>query len=176
MDCWQDQLNGDVFDSSNRNVPNPRGAPKGNKNAVGNRVGVPPGNHNAKGNSGGPGGPYRNKKALKHGIYETIFLDMLNEQEQALFDAIEVDTFDQLRTTLKTLVVSERRTMRRIKKLEAGLTDEEKKIKRENVPGYGDNHRVAFKLDKILKSEDHVNKVHEQMYSLRLAFFYPYRS
>ncbi|WP_231887600.1 phage terminase small subunit-related protein, partial [Paenibacillus jamilae] len=68
MDCWQDQLNGDVFDSSNGNVPNPRGAPKGNKNAVGNRVGVPPGNQNAKGNSGGPGGPYRNKKALKHGI------------------------------------------------------------------------------------------------------------
>ncbi|MDP1512458.1 phage terminase small subunit-related protein [Paenibacillus sp. CMAA1739] len=76
MDRWQDQLKGNVFDSSNGNVPNgtkgntpnPRGAPKGNKNAVGNRVGVPPGNQNAKGNSGGPGGPYRNKKALKHGI------------------------------------------------------------------------------------------------------------
>ncbi|NEU24695.1 hypothetical protein [Paenibacillus ottowii] len=69
---------------------------------------------------------------------------MLNEQEQALFDAIEVDTLDQLKTTLKTLVVSERRTMRRIKKLEASLTDEEKKTKKEIVPGYGDNHRCCF--------------------------------
>lgn len=74
----------------------PRGAPKGNKNAVGNRGGAPPGNQNAKGNSGGPGGPYRNKKALKHGLYETIFLDTLDEQEQVLFDSIEVKPLDQL--------------------------------------------------------------------------------
>ncbi|MDP1512456.1 hypothetical protein Q8I65_19985 [Paenibacillus ottowii] len=32
---------------------------------------------------------------------------------------------------------------------------------------------VAFKLDKILKQEDHLNKVYEQMYSFRLAFFTP---
>ncbi len=139
MDRWQDQLKGNVFDSSNGNVPNgtkgntpnPRGAPKGNKNAVGNRGGAPPGNQNAKGNSGGPGGPYRNKKALKTGMYETIFLDALEEDEQELFDQIDTSPLAQLNEQLIMLSIQERRHMRRVKQLEAGLTDEEKKIKQE---------------------------------------------
>ncbi|OMF31973.1 phage terminase small subunit-related protein [Paenibacillus peoriae] len=187
QDKWADDLNSNVTNESKSNVTK-RGAPKGNKNAAGNRGGAPSGNQNAKGNSGGPGGPYRNKKALKHGIYETIFLDTLDEQEQALFDAIEVDTLDQLKTTLKTLVVSERRTMRRIKELEAGLTDKEKKIKEElyqrqdkvpytsqktgkqiNLSVQTEGMKVteittvvASKLDKILKQEDHLNKVRDK--------------
>jgi uncharacterized protein YjcR len=193
-DKWNvvQQSQNDVVQQTDDNVVQQnkrfRGAQPGNKNAVGNRGGAPPGNQNAKGNSGGPGGPSRNKKALKHGIYETIFLDTLDEQEQALFDAIEVDTLDQLKTTLKTLVVSERRTMRRIKELESGLTDEEKKIKEElcqrqdkvpyaspktgkqvNLSVVTEGMKVteittvaASKLDKILKQEDHLNKVRDK--------------
>lgn len=196
IDRWEDELKGSVFDPSNGNVPNgtkgsapkSRGAPKGNKNAVGNRGGAPPGNQNAKGNKGGHGGPYRNKKALKHGLYETIFLDTLDEEEQALFDAIEVDTLDELKRTLKTLVLSERRFLRRIKALESGLTDEEKRIKKElyqrkdkvpyTSPKTGKQINlsvetegmkvtevttvVASKLDKILKQEDQLTKVRDK--------------
>lgn len=187
QDKWDAALNSNVTNESNSNVTK-RGAPKGNKNAVGNRGGAPPGNKNAVGNSGGPGGPYRNKHALKHGIYETIFLDTLDEDEQALFDAIEVDTLDELKRTLKSLIVQERRTMRRIKELESGLTDEEKKFKEElcqrqdkipyaspktgkqiNLAVVTEGMKVtevttlvASKLDKILKQEEHLNKVRER--------------
>lgn len=51
-----------------------RGAPKGNKNAVGNR--------------GGPGGPLGNKNAIKHGVYETVIRDRLTLEEQAVFDVL----------------------------------------------------------------------------------------
>ncbi|WFB57608.1 phage terminase small subunit-related protein [Paenibacillus sp. BR1-192] len=196
VDRWQDELNGSaegaskgsVSNGTNGSVPKSRGAPKGNRNAAGNKGGAPPGNKNALGNSGGSGGPYRNKKALKHGMYETIFLDTLDEQEQALFDCIEVDTLEQLKTTLKTLILQERRTMHRIKELDSGLTDEEKKIKEElcqrkdKVPyvsprtGKQINLSVATegmkvteittvitsKLDKILKQEDHLTKVRDK--------------
>lgn len=196
MDRWEDELNGSAEAGSNGSVPNgangsvpkSRGAPKGNKNASGNRGGAPPGNKNALGNRGGDGGPYRNKHALKHGLYETIFLDTLDEDEQALFDAIEIDTLDELKRTLKSLIVQERRTMGRIKELQSGLTDEEKKFREELCqrqdkvpyasPKTGKHINlavttegmkvteittlVASKLDKILKQEEHLNKVRER--------------
>lgn len=49
------------------------GAPLGNKNAAG--YGAPVGNQNVKGNKGGPGGPYGNDKATKHGFFKKIFPD-----------------------------------------------------------------------------------------------------
>ncbi|MGM1023005.1 MAG: phage terminase small subunit-related protein [Bacillota bacterium] len=196
MDRWQDQLKGNVFDSSNGNVPNgtkgnapnPRGAPKGNKNAVGNRGGAPPRNQNAKGNSGGPGGPYRNKKALKTGMYETIFLDALEEDEQELFDQIDTSPLVQLNEQLIMLSIQERRHMKRVKQLEAGLTDEEKKIKQElhqrkdkvpyTSPKTGKQINLSVetegmkvteittvttsKLDKILKQEEALVKTRDK--------------
>lgn len=51
-----------------------RGAPKGNKNAVGNKGGAaPPGNINA----------------IKHGAYQSLYVDMLNIEEQILFNMIQ---------------------------------------------------------------------------------------
>ncbi len=49
-----------------------RGAPIGNKNAVGNKGGAPIGNRNAIGNKGG-GAPYGNKNAEKHGLYSRTY-------------------------------------------------------------------------------------------------------
>jgi uncharacterized protein YjcR len=196
VDRWQDELKGNVLDSSNGNVPNgtkgnapnSRGAPKGNKNAVGNRGGAPPGNQNAKGNSGGPGGPLRNKKALKTGMYETIFLDALEEDEQELFDQIDTSPLVQLNEQLIMHSLQERRHMRRIKQLEAGLTDQERKIKEElhrrqdkvtqispktgrevTVPITTEGMKVteittvvASKLDKILKQEEALVKTRDK--------------
>lgn len=63
IDHWEEELKWNVPPVSKGSVPIEmkgnaphRGAPKGNKNAVGNRGGAPPGNQNAKGNSGGAGG------------------------------------------------------------------------------------------------------------------------
>lgn len=52
---------------------NKRGAPKGNKNAEGNKGGAaPPGNMNA----------------IKHGAYQSIYFDMLNTEDKILFNMI----------------------------------------------------------------------------------------
>lgn len=49
-----------------------RGAPNGNKNAVGNKGGAPIGNKNAVGNIGG-GAPYGNLNAEIHGLYSYVY-------------------------------------------------------------------------------------------------------
>ncbi|WP_405131143.1 phage terminase small subunit [Paenibacillus sp. FSL H8-0317] len=139
MDRWEVQFNGSAEGSPKGNVPNgangsvskSRGAPKGNKNAFGNRGGAPPGNQNAVGNRGGDGGPYRNKHALKTGMYETIFLDTLEPDEQDMMDQIDTDPLAQLNEQLIMLSLQERRHMKRVKLLESGLTDEERKTKQE---------------------------------------------
>lgn len=46
-----------------------------------------PGNQNAVGNKGGAAPP-GNKNAVKHGAYETIYLEALPEEERSLFDSI----------------------------------------------------------------------------------------
>ncbi|WP_411734899.1 phage terminase small subunit-related protein [Paenibacillus sp. M2] len=196
MDRWEDELNGSAEGSSkgsvpygtNGNAPKSRGAPKGNKNAAGNRGGAPPGNKNAVGNSGGPGGPYRNKKALKTGMYETIFLDALEPDEQDMFDQIDTDPLAQLNEQLIMLSLQERRHMKRVKLLEAGLTDEERRTKQElmkrqdkvsmlspktgkaiTVPLTTEGMKVTeittvvtSKLDKILKQEEALVKTRDK--------------
>jgi uncharacterized protein YjcR len=61
---WKQRDKWNVIQQSESNVvqqtkPNKGGAPKGNKNAVGNR--------------GGPGGPVKNDKAVKHGFFRKYF-------------------------------------------------------------------------------------------------------
>lgn len=55
---------------------NKRGAPKGNKNAVGNDGGAPPGNLNA----------------IKHGAYQSLYADMLSTEDKILFNMIQSST------------------------------------------------------------------------------------
>ncbi|PRA04842.1 MULTISPECIES: phage terminase small subunit-related protein [unclassified Paenibacillus] len=196
MDRWEDELNGSVLSDSKGSVPNgmngsvpkSRGAPKGNKNASGNRGGAPPGNQNAVGNRGGDGGPYRNKHALKTGMYETIFLDTLEPDEQDMIDQIDTDPLAQLNEQLIMLSLQERRHMKRVKLLEAGLTDEERKTKQElmqrqdkvsmlspktgktiTVPLTTEGMKVTeittvvtSKLDKILKQEEALVKTRDK--------------
>ncbi|MGG1878914.1 phage terminase small subunit [Paenibacillus cisolokensis] len=196
VDRWQDELNGSAEahskgsapNGANGSVPKSRGAPRGNTNAVGNRGGAPPGNKNAKGNRGGPGGPYRNKKALKHGMYETIFLDTLEEEEMELLEHIDTSPLAQLEEQLRMLTIQERRHMKRVKLLEAGLNDEERKIKEEltqrkdmvpytspksgkqmQVPVLTEGMKVTeittvitSKLDKILKQEEALVKTRDK--------------
>ncbi|CAI6074452.1 hypothetical protein PAECIP112173_02329 [Paenibacillus sp. JJ-100] len=196
MDRWEDELNGSVLGESkgsapngaNGSVPKSRGAPKGNKNAVGNKGGAPRGNQNAVGNRGGEGGPYRNKHALKTGMYETIFLDALEPDEQEMFVQIDTSPLVQLEEQLIMLTLQERRHMKRVKLLEEGLTDEERKTKQElmerqdkvsmlspktgkqiTVPVTTEGMKVTeittvvtSKLDKILKQEEALVKTRDK--------------
>lgn len=188
VDRWSDALNSNVTNAPISNVTKGRGAPKGNKNAVGNRGGAPKGNQNAKGNRGGNGGPYRNKKALKHGMYETIFMDALEPDEQELLNHIDTTPLVQLEEQLRLLTLQERRHMKRVKLLEEGLSDEERKVKEElmqrkdmvpyvspksgkqiQVPVQTEGLKVTeittvvtSKLDKILKQEEALVKTRDK--------------
>lgn len=116
---------------SKRSAPKRSGAPKGNQNAKGNRGGgAPVGNKNAKGNPGGRPPP-GNKNAITTGEYETIMWDYLDDDEKELFGAIETDPLYQIDVTIRELSIRQRRMMKRIKKLEDGLTETEKRVLQE---------------------------------------------
>lgn len=127
VDRWEEELKGNVPPVSKGSVPI-RGAPKGNRNAVGNRGGAPPGNKNAKGNSGGAGGPLGNKKAVTTGEHETIWFDALTETEQQLIDQVDTDPIIQANESLYLLTIRERRMMHRIKSLMDGLSETERSV------------------------------------------------
>lgn len=127
QDKWAADLNSNVTNEMKGNVTK-RGAPKGNKNAVGNRGGAPPGNQNAKGNSGGSGGPPGNKKAVTTGEYETIWMDALTDEEQLLVDQIDTDPVAQAEDALKKLELREYRMLMRIKRLNEGLTEKQRRV------------------------------------------------
>lgn len=103
------------------------GAPQGNKNAVGNAGGAPRGNSNAKGNKGGSA-PTGNKNAVTTGEYETIMWDYLDDEEKEIFESIETDPLFQIDMTIRELSIRQRRMMKRIKKVEDGLSETQKRV------------------------------------------------
>lgn len=127
QDKWAADLNSNVTNESKGNVTK-RGAPKGNKNAVGNRGGAPAGNKRAVGNKGGPGGPLKNKKAVTTGEFETIWMDALEEDEQDLVDQVDTDPIQQADEAIKLLSIRERRMLQRIGKLMNGLTEKQRRV------------------------------------------------
>ncbi|PJN56126.1 hypothetical protein PAEVO_28490 [Paenibacillus sp. GM2FR] len=127
QDKWAADLNSNVTNESKGNVTK-RGAPKGNKNAVGNRSGAPPGNKRAVGNKGGPGGPLRNKKAVTTGEYESIWLDALEDDELDLVGRIDTDPILQVDESILKFEIRERRMLLRIKRLIDGLTEKERRV------------------------------------------------
>lgn len=127
QDKWADDLNSNVTNESNSNVTK-RGAPKGNKNAVGNRGGAPPGNKNAKGNSGGPGGPFRNTKAVKTGEYQTLWMDALTEDEQGQLERVELDPIAATDDLIILYSWREKEIMLKIQALKNGLTEAERRV------------------------------------------------
>lgn len=130
QDKWEDQIKGNVTNQTKGNVTK-RGAPKGNKNARGNKGGkAPPGNQNAKGNKGGAA-PKGNKNAVTTGEYETIMWDFLDDDEKELFESIETDPLYQIDITIRELSIRQRRMMKRIKRIEDGLTERQRRVLQE---------------------------------------------
>lgn len=99
----------DNSDKSNANVRKPRGAPKGNKNAVGHVSSV----------------PKRNKNAEKHGAFSTIYWDTLDDDEVCLMQEISHNEQELLQQQIAMYTVRERKFMHQIKsfkeKSEKGL-------------------------------------------------------
>lgn len=86
-----------------------KGAPKGNKNAVGNRGNPQP----------------RNQNNYKHGAYAKVYWDTLDEDELALLEEMPIDEEENLMDQIRLLSIRERRLMKEIKNFKekaAGLT------------------------------------------------------
>lgn len=88
-------------------LPNAKGsAPKKKR-----RRGAPKGSKNAKGH----GAPLGNKNNFKHGAYEQVFWDFLDEEEQRMLAAMQMDEEEALLVDeIKLLTVRERRLLKRI--------------------------------------------------------------
>ncbi|KYC74074.1 phage terminase small subunit [Bacillus sp. FSL K6-3846] len=126
-DKWEEKFKRSA-PKSNGSAPFRPGAPKGNKNAKGNKGGkAPPGNENAKGNRGGAA-PKGNKNSVRTGEYETIMWDFLNEDERQLFGEIETDPLFQIDLTIRELSLRERRMMQRISRIENGLSEKQRRV------------------------------------------------
>lgn len=82
---------------------------------------VKKGNQNAKGNKGGPGAEKRNKRALKTGEYETIYDDLLTDEEKEIMNRIDIeDKKKQILSEIKFLSVRARRISYKIEELKSG--------------------------------------------------------
>lgn len=167
VDKWAEELKGNVT-KSNSNVTNKGGAPPGNKNAKGNKGGSPP-----KGN----------KNAIKTGEYETIFADMLSDEEKDIYSNLNDDPFFILNDEIRLLKVRQFRMMKRIKEAEKGLNDEEverlQQLREIKTPVEKDGRKLEMKrkvmqdvqvtrktfrkLDDILAIEDALTRVSNQL-------------
>ncbi|MFX4078367.1 phage terminase small subunit [Enterococcus faecalis] len=170
IDKWADELKGNVTNSKS-NVTNKGGAPPGNKNAVGNK-----GNKSAS-------PPKRNKNAVKTGEYETIFADLLSDEEKDIYSNMNDDPFFILEEEIRILKIRQYRMLKRIKVAEAGLNDEEVErlqqlrkvkepsiidgkmvtVKREVLKDVQITRKTFRKLDDILAIEEALTRISNQL-------------
>ena len=170
IDKCADELKGNVTNSKS-NVTNKGGAPPGNKNAIGNK-----GNKNAS-------PPKQNKNAVKTGEFETIFADLLSDEEKDIYSTMNDDPFFVLEEEIRILKIRQYRMLKRIKDAEAGLNDEEVErlqqlrkvkepsvidgkmvtVKREVLKDVQVTRKTFRKLDDILAIEDALTRISNQL-------------
>lgn len=121
-----DKDNEKVCTPNEKSMHTKKGAPRGNKNALGNTGGAPFGNKNAIGNKGGSA-PLGNKNAVTTGEYESIMWDYLDDEEKELYCSIETDPLYQIDRNVRELTIRQRRMMKRIKTIEEGLTEKQRR-------------------------------------------------
>lgn len=170
QDKWSAELKSNVTNGKS-NVTNHGGAPIGNQNAKGN-----------KGNSRASP-PVGNKNALKTGEYETIFFEILSDEEKDIYSSLNDDPSFVLSEEIRLLKIRQLRMMKRIQQAEAGLNDEEverlqqlrniktpldvggKKleIKREVMQDVQITRKTRRKIDDILSIEDSLTRISNQL-------------
>ncbi|MGY3717054.1 phage terminase small subunit [Sutcliffiella cohnii] len=126
QDKWDEQLKGNVTNAK-RNVTNKRGAPKGNKNAVG--YGAPKGNSNAE----------------THGFFskflpeETLeIMEEMNERSPAdlIWDQIQIQYAAIIRAQKVMFVTAKDEMIKELKKEKTELANEKIDGKVESIPTY----------------------------------------
>lgn len=126
------------------------------------------GNKNAKNNKGGQP-PMGNKNAVTTGEYESIFQDVLTDEEKDIFKKIKVENTDSLLLNeyieeYKLLTIREFRMMRRIMTLEKSKTDMtigSIKKKNNSQGKIETTTKAEATLDKIQRIEDGLTRVTE---------------
>ena len=126
------------------------------------------GNKNAKNNKGGQP-PMGNKNAVTTGEYESIFQDVLTDEEKDIFKKIKVENTDSLLLNeyieeYKLLTIREFRMMRRIMTLEKSKTDMtigSIKKKNNSQGNIETTTEAEATLDKIQRIEDGLTRVTE---------------
>lgn len=126
------------------------------------------GNKNAKNNKGGQP-PMGNKNAVTTGEYESIFQDVLTDEEKDIFKKIKVENTDNLLLNeyieeYKLLTIREFRMMRRIMTLEKSKTDMtigSIKKKNNSQGNIETTTEAEATLDKIQRIEDGLTRVTE---------------
>lgn len=100
QDNWEGKEKGTLPKQTKSNVPKKKKARGGQ-----------PGNHNAEGHGAPPG----NKNNFRHGLYEELYWDVLDEDEKQMIEAMRLDEEEDLLVEqIKLLTVRERRLLRRI--------------------------------------------------------------
>lgn len=131
QDKWEEKLKGNVTNSK-RSVTNRVGAPKGNKNAVGNRGGSAP-----RGNS----------NAVTHGFFRTIFPD--DDETHSIIESIDIKSpIDML---WENIVIQYTAIARAQKVMFVKDQDDTTRILKRTKPGmYGDEkeYEIQFAWDK----------------------------
>lgn len=126
------------------------------------------GNKNAKNNKGGQP-PMGNKNAVTTGEYESIFQDVLTDEEKDIFKKIKVENTDSLLLNeyieeYKLLTIREFRMMRRIMTLEKSKTDMtigSIKKKNNSQGNIETTTEAEATIDKIQRIEDGLTRVTE---------------
>ncbi|MGW6085139.1 phage terminase small subunit, partial [Bacillus subtilis] len=130
-DKWEEKIKGSAPKSKGSALLR-RGAPKGNKNAIGNKGGrAPLGNKNAIGNKGGAA-PLRNQNAVTHGFFskflpeETLSI-MEGIQERSpvdmIWDQIQIQYAAIIRAQKIMFVSDKEEIIKELKKKKAVLSE-----------------------------------------------------
>ncbi|MHB1681605.1 MAG: phage terminase small subunit [Bacilli bacterium] len=160
QDKWDDVVSGGAGIVAQRNAndgatkPN-RGAPKGNRNTVGN--------------IGGLGGPIGNKKAVTTGEHETIWFDTLEPEERALYASVNTGTLVQIEQELRLLEIRERRMLQRIADAKNGMADPATTVVTgtdRQGPIDARTEQQESRYERILRLEDALTRVQEKKLKL----------
>lgn len=99
----------------------------------------------------GGGAPPGNKNGLKTGEHEAIWKDALEDEERVLFDSVQTDVLQQLDNEIRLLEIRERRMLKRIQDVMAGLEaqDVSSKLERSakkkgDVPVFDESGQMKF--------------------------------
>lgn len=119
------------------------------------KKGGQPENKNAEGH----GAPKQNKNAVKTGEFETLFFDTLDQDEQKLIKAVQLDKEQLLLQEIQLLTVRERRMLKRIENLkhaEFTTVKKQKGLEKDKFTDLKEDHATLGQIQAI---EDALTRV-----------------